>query len=91
MKHNSISRYDMLTEITKGVDVNTIRKSKVVTHKSLVSRSLWVGEKLCVMLEQARRTVGYQVFSKSQLKEAEKYIAAFLGENKILNGQGEGK
>lgn len=85
MKLKSLRRFDVLKEIVERVDGNVeFTPAKVIRKDDLVSRAYWAGDKLIIILEQARKVVGYNLFSKSQSKRATRYTQTFLEKKQIL-------
>ena len=85
MKHKTLRRDEVLQEIIKRTGGKAeFRVSRVDQKDDHVSRAMWAGDKLVIILEQARKVVGYNLFSRSQLKRAKKYSHAFLEEKRVL-------
>lgn len=85
MKFKTLRRDEVLMEIIERTGGKAEFKASRVDRKDdHVSRAMWAGDKLVVILEQARKVVGYNLFSRSQLKRAKKYSQAFLEEKRIL-------
>lgn len=85
MKHKKLRRDDVFQQIIERTGGKAIfRTARVDKNGDHVARAIWAGEKLVVILEQARQVVGYNLFSKSQLKRATKYTRAFLEEKRVL-------
>lgn len=84
MKHKTLRRIDVLNSIIEQTGGQELRSSRVDKVDDRVSRAMWAGNKLVIVLEQARKVVGYNLFSRSQLKRARKYSKAFLEERRVL-------
>lgn len=85
MKHTKLRRIEVINSIIEQTGGQELRTSRVDKVDDRVSRAMWAGNnKLVIVLEQARKVVGYNLFSRSQLKRARKYSKAFLEEQRVL-------
>ncbi|MAP28402.1 MULTISPECIES: hypothetical protein [unclassified Methylophaga] len=85
MKFKTLRRDEVLQDVIKQAGANAeFKLSRVDQKDDHVTRALWAGDKLVIILEKARKVVGYNLFSRSQQKRAKKYSHAFLEEKRIL-------
>ena len=85
MEFKKLRRDEVLKDVIQRAGTNAeFRPSKVEKKDDHVSRAYWAGNKLVIILEKARAVVGYNLFSRSQLKRAKRYSHAFLVEKRVL-------
>lgn len=86
MKLKKLNRHDVIQSILKQAGTSDIKPVRVDKNGELVSRAMRAGDKLIIILEQARRVVGYNLFrnNPTQLERAKRYSSTFLKESRVL-------
>jgi len=86
MKHRKLNRHLVLNNIIEKTGCTDFKPVRVDKHGDLVARAMRAGDRLVIILEQARRVVGYNLFrtNPTQLNRAKRYTSAFLNEKKVL-------
>ena len=86
MKHRKLKRNLVLNHIIEKTGCTDFKPVRVDQHGDLVARAMKAGDRLVIILEQARRVVGFNLFrnNPTQRARAKRYRDAFFNEKKVL-------
>ncbi len=83
-QHQTLSRRIVLSEIGQRANGAEITKVKVTKKRQRTVRGLAFGSQVCIILEQSRKVVGYNFFSKKNKDKVNEYIHLFFSSGKVL-------
>lgn len=86
MKHSRLNRYLVLQQILEKTGCTDLKPVRVDRNGEMVARAMRAGDRLVIILEEARRVVGFNLFrnNQTQRERAKRYTTAFLKEQKVL-------
>lgn len=86
MKHSKLNRHLVIQSIIEKTGCSDFKPVRVDKHGDLVARAMRAGDRIVIILEQARRVVGFNLFrnNPTQIKRANRYREAFFKEKKVL-------